>query len=156
MKLLDFDVIKTDDIFQRNYKLHDIACEIGDRLLEKSGLQVMVYGEDRRNERVWEAGKDIPDRIVSKNGKPTALLDYKAKQKELYVINKRAYKGYLECSKRVGLPVWVMFVIIDMNKKSIKNLKLAKLNTCKIVNESTMWNGNIAVEISPRDLLSSK
>jgi len=154
MRPLDIDVIKTEEIFQSNYRLHDIACEIGDMLLEKNDFQVREYGEDRRKESVWEAGEDIPDRLVYKGSKPLFLLDYKAKRKEFYVINKRAYKAYLKCSKQVNLSAWVMFVILDIDSKSISNLKLSNLNTSKIINEQRMWNGNVTVEILPEDLLS--
>ncbi len=107
MKKLDFRVIKGEAQFLENYKLSDKVAQIGDALLRENGLKPVLFGEDRRNERVWEAGRDKPDRKILKKGREIALLDWKGKTKDDWMINERAYNGYLESGTELGLPVYV-------------------------------------------------
>ncbi len=81
MKDLDFRVIKDEKKFLANYDLSDLAAAMGDTLLRSSGLEPVPLGEDRRNERVWEAGEDKPDRRIRKNGREIALLIGKERAK---------------------------------------------------------------------------
>jgi len=90
---LDFNSVKTKSKFLENYRLSDKAARMGDELLKANGLEPVPFGEDRRNERVWEAGKDKPDRKVLSGGRAVALVDWKGKSKDYWMINERAYKG---------------------------------------------------------------
>src|SRR6266568_6888370 len=77
LKKLEFDPIKSKRRFLENYELSDRAAQMGDDMLRKSGFDSVPFGEDRRNERVWEMGKDKPDRRILKNGREIALVDWK-------------------------------------------------------------------------------
>ncbi len=50
MRKLNFGVIKSKKKFLHNYELSDRAAEIGDKLLQENGLEVVPFGEDRRSE----------------------------------------------------------------------------------------------------------
>ncbi len=94
MKKLGFAVIKNKETFLENSELSDRAAKIGDAILRENGLEPIPFGEDRRNERVWEAGRDKPDRKILKKGEEIALLDWKGKTKDYWMINERAYNSY--------------------------------------------------------------
>src|SRR2546425_1087343 len=90
-----------------NLELSDQAAKIGDTLLRKHGLDPVHFGEDRRNERVWEAGEDRPDRKILKDGRPIALLDWKGKTRDYWMVNERAYHGYIHWGEELKIPVYV-------------------------------------------------
>ena len=107
MKELDFNPIKSKRKFLENYELSDRAAQMGDEMLRKNGFTPLSFGEDRRNERVWEVGKDKPDRKILKGRREIALVDWKGKSKDYWMINERAYSAYLGWSKKLKLPVFV-------------------------------------------------
>ncbi len=146
MKKLDFQVIKDNQKFQENYKLSDKAAAMGDKLLREHGLEVVPFGEDRRNERVWEAGKDRPDRRILKNGKEIALLDWKGKSKDYWMINERAYNGYLEWGVKLHLPVYVAIWSFGSNQGKFIRLPAGR------VSKKTEWDKNAVVVFDPKDM----
>ncbi len=146
MKKLDFDVIKSREKFLDNYQSSDKAAEIGDALLRKHGFEPVPFGEDRRNERVWEAGKDKPDRKIFKNGHELALLDWKGKNGDYWMINERAYRGYLEWAASLGLPVYV--AIWSFKSNDGKYIKLPP----KSIMKKEQWDNNIVVEFHPEEM----
>jgi hypothetical protein len=107
LKKLEFNPVKSKQKFLENYELSDRAAQMGDEMLRKNGFDPVPFGEDRRNERVWEAGKDKPDRKILKNNREIALVDWKGKSREYWMINERAYNGYLEWGSKLNLPVYV-------------------------------------------------
>ena len=127
MKKLGFDVVKSKEKFLENYELSDQAAEKGDALLRKSGLKPIPFGEDRRNEKVWEAGEDKPDRKILKNGREIALLDWKGKTKDYWMINERAYDGYLEWGTKLNLPVYVAIWSFQSNYGKFIKLPAGKI-----------------------------
>jgi len=134
MKSLDFPVKKTKGFFLRNYSISDKAAQRGDELLKSEGLETIPFGEDRRYEKVWEAGKDKPDRIIRKDGRDIALLDWKGKKKDDWMINERAYNSYLEWGAKLGLPVYV--AIWSEASDDGKFIKLP----AKSLTKKTMWH----------------
>lgn len=144
MKPLDFNVIKPIKKFHENYSLHDIASYYGDEILKKNGYNPVEFGEDRRYERVWEEGKDKPDREVLKNIVLLCLLDWKGKTGEDFEINKRAYESYLRISNRIGVPCWVvMFVIEDKKNVDFNKVHCFNLNEISPIDEKEEWDRNI-------------
>ncbi len=150
MKSLDYPVKKTESFFLRNYSLSDKAAHRGDEMLRSNGLETVPFGEDRRFEKVWEAGGDKPDRIIRKDGRDIALLDWKGKKKDDWMINERAYNSYLEWGSRLGLPVYVAIWSEQSNngkfiKVPAKNLTKKKmlhdLNTVVVfdIREMSDW-----------------
>lgn len=146
MKKLDFDVIKDKRKFLENYKLSDKAAGIGDALLRAHGFEAVPFGEDRRSESVWEAGKDRPDRRILKNGREIALLDWKGKKKDDWMINERAYNGYLEWSSRLSLPVFV--AIWSFQSDDGKFIRLPATNADRV----KQWDGNIVVVFDLKEM----
>lgn len=148
---LDFDVVKSDKIFQKNYKLHDIAEETGKRLLRNKGFTIEEFGIDMREKDVWEAGDNIPDVKLFKAGKFVAYLDWKGKSSSKYigVMNERSYKSYLEYS-----PCWVMWFLIKKEKKKVERIRCSRINKAKVAKKWEEWNSNTVVKIDKRDLVS--
>ena len=150
MKSLDFPVKKTKNGFLRNYSISDSAAEKGDQLLRSNGLEPLPFGEDRRYEKVWEAGKDKPDRIVRKDGRDIALLDWKGKKKDDWMINERAYNSYLEWSAKLGLPVYVAIWSEESNDG--KFIKLP----AETITKKKMWDLNTVVVFDTSEMKSWK
>lgn len=139
MKDLDFKVIKDENKFLENYDLSDRAAAIGDALLRKNGLEPIPFGEDRRHERVWEAGKDKPDRKIMKDGREIALLDWKGKSKDYWMVNERAYNGYLDWSNKLKLPVYVAIWSFQTETGKFIKLPAGKIS------KRTEWDRNAVV-----------
>ena len=139
MKELDFNPIKSKRKFLENYELSDRAAEMGDEMLRKNGFTPVPFGEDRRNERVWEVGKDKPDRKILKDGREIALVDWKGKSKDYWMINERAYNGYLEWSSKLKLPVYVAIWSFQNNRGKFIKLPAGK------VTKKTEWDRNAIV-----------
>ncbi len=146
VKKLDFKVIKGEKKFHENYELPDRAAALGDVLLRKNGLEPIPFGEDRRNERVWEAGKDKPDRKILKTGREIALLDWKGKSKDYWMINERAYSGYLEWSIKLKLPVYVAIWSFQSNNGKFIKLPAGTLS------KRTEWDRNAVVVFDPKEM----
>jgi len=119
-------------------------------LLRKNGFDPVPFGEDRRNERVWEKGKDKPDRKILKNGRGIALVDWKGKSKDYWMINERAYNGYLGWSDKLKLPVYV--AIWSFQSGQGKFIKLP----AGTVSKKTEWDRNAVVVFDPKDMKAWK
>lgn len=113
MEELNFKPKKTKEEFLNNYVLHDIAKKIGEQELKNRGFDLCDYGEDRRGEKVWEAGKDKPDAIIKYLGKELCLIDWKGKNKgdSMGIINVRAFYSYCKISEEKKLPVYLCVYI---------------------------------------------
>ena len=124
MKELDFKPHKSKEEFRNNYKLHDLAEQLGKNLLIQWGIRFDIFGKDRRYERVWEKGKDKPDLIISYKGKDE-VLDWKNK---------------------INMPVFVAFFLFDEKENLIEN-RLAVVGVHKPKASSTKeWDKNKTVE----------
>jgi len=123
---------------------------MGDEMLRKNGFDPVPFGEDRRNERVWEMGKDKSDRKILKNGREIALVDWKGKSKDYWMINERAYRGYLEWSQKLKLPIYV--AIWSFQSGQGKFIKLP----AGTVSKQTEWDRNPVVIFEPKDMKSWK
>ncbi len=119
-------------------------------MLRKNGFDPVPFGEDRRNERVWEMGKDKPDRKILKNGREIALVDWKGKSKDYWMINERAYNGYLEWSNKLKLPVYV--AIWSFQRGQGKFIKLP----AGTVSKKTEWDRNAVVVFDPKGMKAWK
>ena len=119
---------------------------MGDEMLRKNGFTPVPFGEDRRNERVWEVGKDKPDRKVLKDGREIALVDWKGKSKDYWMINERAYKGYLEWAGRLKLPVFVAIWSFENDEGKFVKLPAGA------VSKKTEWDRNAVIMFSPKDM----
>lgn len=144
----DFDVRKTEKDFLRNYDLHDIAENEGNRVLRDLGYELHQFGEDRRYERVWEAGNDKPDKIVTKKNdtKEICLLDWKGKKyTREYMMNERAFKSYMRISKSMDLPVVVCMARIN---GIILDFVYFILSNDIVIERKKAWDDNIVVILS--------
>ena len=148
MKELDFNPIKSKRKFLENYELSDRAAQMGDEMLLKNGFTPVPFGEDKRNERVWEVGKDKPDRKILKDGREIALVDWKGKSKDYWMINERAYNGYLEWSSKLKLPIYV--AIWSFQSGRGKFIKLP----AGTVSKKTEWDRNPVVAFDPKEMKS--
>ena len=144
LKKLEFDPVKSKRRFLENYELSDRAARMGDEMLWKNGFDPVPFGEDRRNERVWEEGRDKPDRKILKNGREIALVDWKGKSKDYWMINERAYNGYLGWSSKLKLPVYV--AIWSFQTGLGKFVKLP----AGTVPKKTEWDRNAVVVFDPK------
>jgi len=140
VKDLDFDVVKSEEIFQRNYKLHDIAEHYGKKLLQSRGFTVKDFGIDMREKNVWEAGENTPD---------VKLYKGKSSKKYLGVMNDRSYKSYLHFS-----PCWVIWFLISRKERKVKEIKCAHIKEAEVGRKWEEWNSNTVVKISDSALLS--
>ena len=144
MKELDFKPHKSKEEFRNNYKLHDLAEQLGKNLLIQWGIRFDIFGKDRRYERVWEKGKDKPDLIISYKGKDA--LDWKGKHTSKWIMNERAYKAYLDWKNKINMPVFVAFFLFDEKENLIEN-RLAVVGVHKPKASSTKeWDKNKTVE----------
>ena len=146
MRELDFDPIKTKRNFLENYELSDRAAQMGDEMLRKNGFTPVPFGEDRRNERVWEVGKDKPDRKILKDSREIALVDWKGKSKDYWMINERAYNGYLKWSSKLRLPVYVAIWSFQGHLGKFIKLPAGR------VSRKTEWDRNAVVVFDPRGM----
>lgn len=112
MKELDFQPKKTTSQFLDNYKKHDEAGRIVRAFFENHHIKVIDYGEDRRNENVWERGKDRPDAIIWNPQIQLAFIDWKGHNDHRWLLNQRAYNSYLAFSEKYGIPIFVLWVYI--------------------------------------------
>ncbi len=129
-----------------NYELSDRAAKMGDELLRANGFDPVPFGEDRRNERVWEVGKDKPDRKIVKDGREIALLDWKGKGKDYWMINLRAYNGYLAWSIKFRLPIYVAIWSFESDQGKFIRLPAGTLS------KRTEWDRNAIVKFDPKDM----
>jgi hypothetical protein len=146
LRRLGFDPLKSKDKFLENYQLSDKAARIGDKLLRSNGFDPIPFGEDRRHERVWEEGKDKPDRKILKNDREIALLDWKGKSKDYWMINERAYNGYVAWSIKLKLPVYVAIWSFQSDQGRFTKLPLATIS------RTTQWDKNVVIIFDPREL----
>lgn len=145
MKNLDFRPSKSTKDFRKNYKLHDIAEYNGKNLLVQWGFKCTEFGEDNRYKKVWEKGEDKPDAIISYNDK-TALLDWKGKHGSTWLVNERAFMSYEKWSAEIGLPLIVVFFVVDKSEKITKR-KFALLNKhSHKVSSTKQWDKNKTIE----------
>ena len=153
MKKLDIPVAKSRAEFHRNYELHTLAQEIGERWLRRWGFEVERFGEDARYRRVWEAGADKPDAIILHRGVPVALVDWKAKATAHWWMNRRAYQSYLRWEQKRALPAFVVFALFDRAKRKLLTIRFVPLAGAPVVSRRRKtWDRNVVVEI-PDDAL---
>jgi hypothetical protein len=148
LKRKDFRVIKTEEQFLRNYKLHDKAEFIGNKILNYYGFDTVPFGEDRRHEEVWEAGEDRPDCFVIKKNdgakKNLCMLDWKAKRSAVYRINERAYRSYNNLIEKLKLKLIIAIAVFQ--KETILSFKYFVLPDRELIRKRKKeWDGNYSV-----------
>ena len=147
MKKLDFLPKKSAAAFRKNYKLHDLAEEMGKNLLIQWGIRFKNFGEDKRYEKVWEKGDDKPDAIISYGGK-SALIDWKGKRKSGWIVNKRAVDAYQMWSKKFNLPSMLVFFVFSYSGE-LKERRFAFLGKHNYIESvKKQWDRNITVEFT--------
>jgi len=119
---------------------------MGDDMLRRNGFDPVPFGEDRRNERVWEVGKDKPDRKIVKAGREIALLDWKGKSRDHWMINQRAYNAYLEWGTKLKLPVYVAIWSFQSKMGKFVRLRPGMISTV------TEWDRNAVIIFDSEDL----
>lgn len=144
MKELDFKPAKSTDSFRSNYKLHDIAENIGKNLFVQWGIDFEEFGGDNRYKAVWEKGMDKPDMKINYKGK-TALLDWKAKHKEEWIVNERAVEAYKIWSKELKMPVLIAFFVFNEFDKLLTR-RIASLEIHNYSKIEKQWDKNSAVK----------
>src|SRR3989441_11099531 len=86
----------------------------------------------------------LPDRKILKDGREIALVDWKGKSKDYWMINERAYNGYLGWSERLKLPVYV--AIWSFQTGLGRFIKLP----AGTVPKKTEWDRNAVVVFDPK------
>lgn len=137
--------MKTKKKFLENYELSDRAAKIGDALLRENGFEPVLFGQDRRNETVWEAGKDKPDRKILRDDREIALLDWKGKKKDHWMMNERAYRAYLEWGRKLKLPVYVAIWSFENNYGRFVKLPAGTVT-------KKQWDQNVVVEFTLQEM----
>ncbi len=145
MKNLDFQPSKSKAEFHKNYKLHDLAEWHGKNLLEQWGIGYSEFGKDNRFEKVWEKGEDKPDGIIEYKTK-SAFIDWKAKHKNEWLVNKRAVEAYEKWSKKFELPVIIAFFVFDSNNKLLEKRFAFLYKHNYFVSKGKQWDKNQTVE----------
>ena len=92
----------------------------------------------------------LPDRKILKDGREIALVDWKGKSKDYWMINERAYKGYLECSSKLKLPVYVAIWAFQNNRGKFIKLPAGK------VSKKTEWDRNAVVIFDSKSMKAWK
>jgi hypothetical protein len=117
MKERPFPVIKTKPQWYGNCSLHDVAQKFGENHLVEKEYSTIEYGEDRRDEDLWEDGEDKPDCFVVKASDPDkkiCLLDWKGKSNNsVYCVNERAYYAYLKWQKHFEIPLIIAMAHVE-------------------------------------------
>ncbi len=150
MKDLDFNPLKSQEAFRKNYALHDYAEYHGKNLLTMWGIKFNDFGGDKRFEKVWEKGDDRPDTIISYKDK-SVLLDWKGKRKAKWIVNERAVTSYEKWSKDLNIPVIIVFFVLSDEGYSLER-RFAYINKHKyIVSSGRQWDKNKTVEF-PKDI----
>jgi hypothetical protein len=145
MKELDFKPAKSKEEFRSNYKLHDLAERVGKNLLVQWGIDFKLFGEDKRYEKVWEKGKDKPDVVIDYKSKQ-ALLDWKGKHTESFLVNIRAIESYERWRNKFRVPVVIAFFIFD-ECNNLSERRFAFLPAHQYVESaSKQWDKNKTVE----------
>lgn len=116
MKSLETEPIKTGEQFRDNYKKHDLARDIVLAYMKQRHIKVIDYGDDRREERVWEAGKDKPDAIIWHPELQLAFVDWKGHKDDKWMLNERAYDSYIRYSENYEIPIYCLWVILSSEK----------------------------------------
>ena len=141
MEKLSFKPFKEKSKFRSNYKLHDHAEFHGNNLLVQWGVSFIPFGEDRRLEKLWEKGNDKPDIIIEYKGK-FSLLDWKGKQSNLFLANKRAVESYIRWEEKTGMPVFLAFLVFD-EKLNLSDRRIARLGFHNFrESENLQWDKN--------------
>lgn len=147
MKELDFRPAKSKEDFRNNYRLHDMAERVGKNLLIQWGIEFHEFGEDKRYEKLWEKGEDKPDVILSYKGK-TALLDWKGKHTNTFIVNTRAVKAYIRWQEKMNMPVIISFFVFD-DQNGLLDRRFALLSRHKFIDsESIQWDKNKTIQFS--------
>ncbi len=145
MKKLDFVPLKTGMEFRKNYKLHDLAEEMGKSLLTQWGFDYKDFGGDNRFEKIWERGKDKPDAYIDYNGK-IAFIEWKSKRKSRWLVNKRAVEAYERWSNKINVPIIICFFIFNEDK-DLEDRRFAIVGKHKYIkSEKKQWDKNVTVE----------
>ncbi len=145
MKDLDFNPYKSTSEFRKNYKLHDLAEIHGKNLLIQWGFDYKEFGMDNRYEKVWEEGEDKPDLIIGYKDKH-AFLDWKAKHKPIWIVNKRAVISYAKWKAKFNLPVFICFAVFN-NDNLICDIHFACLGIHNfIISGEKEWDKNDTIE----------
>ena len=145
MKNLDFNPSKSTEDFRKNYKLHDLAENVGKNLLTQWGINFSSFGEDNRYTKVWEKGEDKPDLIINYK-KKHAFLDWKGKHKEKWLVNERAIKSYEKWSRKFNVPVLISFFVFNDNKELL-NRKFALVGYHEYEKSAVkQWDKNRTIE----------
>jgi len=117
---LDFNPIKSKEIFHSNYSMHDIAFDYIVDLIYQSNSIPISLGKNLRDKKV-QMENEIPDLLVLKE-KIVFSLDVKAKSSIDWFgkINKRAVVGYRRFRDNVSLkefqiPIYAQFVLLNNN-----------------------------------------
>jgi hypothetical protein len=99
---------------------------------------------------VWEGSKDKPDRKILKDGREIALVDWKGKSKDYWMINERAYNGYLEWSSKLKLPVYVAIWSFQSGRGKFMKLPAGTLS------RKTEWDRNPVIVFETKAMKSWK
>jgi hypothetical protein len=114
-------------MFQKNYRLHDLAQKFGEECLKEWGIEFHSFGEDKRKEKVWEAGKDKPDVVILRDGVEIGLLDWKGKRRHDWKMNERAYDAYAQWGEEKHLKVFVAMAVIDLDTSALRAFKFIQI-----------------------------
>jgi hypothetical protein len=147
MEKLNFRPSKSKEDFRRNYKLHDLADFHGKNLLTQWGIKFKEFGMDKRYEAVWEKGKDKPDLVLTINDRKI-FLDWKGKNNDKWLVNKRAVEAYHHWKEKYKLPVIIVFFVFDKDQ-TILFRKFAMLDLHPYTNSvKKQWDKNKTVEFN--------
>lgn len=153
MERRDFRVKKTEEQFLNNYKLHDKAELLGNDILHKFGYQTIPFGEDRRHEIVWEAGRDKPDCFIIKRNdsqkRKICMLEWKAKRSDLFRINERAYISYARLTEKMELRLIIALAVFK--NENLSTFKYFLLPDSDLIQSKRKeWDGNYTVVFNPK------
>jgi len=155
MEELTFRPYKSKNDFRKNYKLHDLAEAAGKNLLVHWGIDFKPFGEDNRYTRVWEKGDDKPDAVITYKGKE-ALLDWKGKHAEQWMMNKRAALAYQRWGEKFSVPVFVCYVVFT-KENFVKEIRFVNLRRHSFqTEEKKAWDKNEVVVLTETPPLFTK
>jgi len=118
-KDLDFIPTKNKLDFLKRYDRHDIATEYAIQKYKEHGWDVYSLGVNRRNKKII-VEHDVPDLYLERKFLSNILffcLEIKTKTKRDYIgwINKRAYDGYNELTKKCKIPIYIGDALFPKN-----------------------------------------
>lgn len=144
----DLDIVKTN--MQSSIKLNDLAGLITKNLLTQWNIKFKNFCEDKFRKNILLPGIEKPNLIITYNNK-SALLDFKGKNSDGWIVNKKTAAAYSKLQRDLNLPAIISFFIFnDINM--VKERRFAILNVHGYLERNGKRSRKNKTVVFPKDL----